>query len=179
MYLIAADNSDDNVFYTQIRTLDKSTTPNATIDSNPLFIAAERQVLAAFPNLALPDGRSQPNRNLICEALPYFAVANLVELDTKADGTSDVATSGEVRSQSTTMGPVTTRTEYTTEQTQRHSTTTPSSADRVTALRAQGQAILERYGAQSSDGDAVVQTRSRLSYNEDCPDLYDSNAIIA
>ena len=113
-------NTADNDGYNGLRTvlgLDVSQVTNADIDADPLFQDAEEFVVNVVPNAALArtgamEGRNYPQRGRVIRALQFLSAYNFLY---GGSDTITLQTSGgtrQVRSESETIGPVTTRTEY-------------------------------------------------------------------
>ena len=186
--VISPTETADDAAYESIRDVAHVAANNAIIDMSVPFRLAELHVVQAVPDVELPEGRSYAKREeavlaLICLAGGYMSKSG----GRTASGQSETEreTTGEVRSKSVTVGPVTERTDYHSGTTTSHTTT-----NRQSEIPAQSQSdflieqaveILQSLGGVTehiinNDDEIVLKstvllTESRLDGDSDyCPE---------
>lgn len=124
--VISPTETTDDATYESIRDVAHVAANNAIIDMSVPFRLAELHVVQAVPDAELPGGRSYSKREevllaLICLAGGYMSKSG----GRTASGQSETEreTTGEVRSKSVTVGPVTERTDYHSGTSTSHTTT--------------------------------------------------------
>lgn len=141
--VISPTETADDATYTSIRDVAHVAANNAMIDVSVPFRLAELHVVQAVPDVELRTppvagkGRSYPRREeallaLICLAGGYMSKGG--GRTASGQGETERETTGEVRSKSVTVGPVTERTDYHSGTTTSHTTT-----NRQSEISAQSQ----------------------------------------
>ena len=189
--VISPTDTADDAAYTSIRDVAHVAANNATIDMSVPFRLAELHVVQAVPDMELPGGRDYAKRDegllaLICLAGGYMLKGGGRTASGQGETETETQTTGELESESVTVGPVTQRRDY------RKGTSTytsHASTNRQSEIPAQSQSdflieqaveILQSLGGttehiisnESMFGESsVLLTESRLDGDSDyCPE---------
>lgn len=115
--VVSPTETADDAAYTSIRDVAHVAANNATIDMSVPFRLAELHVVQAVPDVELPGGRSYPKREevllaLICLAGGYMSKGGGRTASGQGETERETETTGEVESESITVGPITQRRDY-------------------------------------------------------------------
>ena len=192
--IIDPTNSVDDAAFAGINDLAGITSEKTAINANPLFQLAEAFIVDLLPDTELRTppvagrGRTYPQRASIITALQFLAASNLLRgggsVGSNINDDDDVTTetTGEVKSETVTIGPVTHTKNYSTstsDVTSHRVHTEITHESRSDWLENQAHIILEQLGAkvQALDlGHFVVLTDSKL--DEDLRDADEDSQVI-
>ena len=187
--IIDSTNTADDAAFAGINDLAGITSSKEAIDANPLFSLAEAYIVDLLPDteLRMPTvpgkGRTYPKRASVVAALQSLAASYLLRGGGSvgsSESDTTVERTGELKSETQTVGNVTHTKSYhtgtTSTETHRVQTDVPHET-RAEWLEKQALAILDQLGAEietaamvSALGDPVVLlTKSRLGADE-CPE---------
>lgn len=168
--IISPTITSDNGAYNGIRDLAAITATNSEIDANPLFEAAENFIADKLPDAELRSptetgkGRTYPKRASVISALKFLTAAYMLRGGGDVAGKTIREGSGELKSETETIGPVTRTKSYDVRQ---GGGIDIDGEERANWLEKQALSILKGLGADVSDSTAlgsvyVGTTKSRL-----------------
>ena len=164
--ILMTTEADDDPGYNGINDLASITATKQEIDANPLFMAAENFIIKVLPDAA---DRTYANRAIVISALQFLTAAYLKRGGGSVGGETVTAGSGDVKSKTERLGPLSETISYDVgSSSSRSSGDSLSTEDQADWLEEQALELLEGLGANVSDviddGNYVLLTDSRLEY---------------
>ena len=182
-YILDPTESADDDGYAGVNDLSGSTAAKDVLDKNPLFRHAERFIIGFIPAADVRktgggEGRNYEHRDEVIGALQFIAASYIIQGAEKAGDTTITQGSGDLKSETETIGPITRTKSYDVgASVSRGGGNNIGAADRASFLYEEGLEILKGLGVStatlSDDGVFVVQTGSRVKdYGDDVYDIY-------
>lgn len=172
--ILDPDMNDDDAGFAGIRVVAGITADDATINADPLFLAAEDYIIGLISDAA---DRSYANRPQIIRALQFLTAYYFLEGGGNTAGTRSTAASGEVRRRTRRLGPLSLSEEF---NVSTSSASGSTSSDRGDFLKEQADNILESLGAtiQSDMELLVLSTESLLPESDNFNDTSEDPGML-